>query len=139
MTRPLVLAVPIGLLLAACSRPPGAGGAAAAVRCDAAGAANAVFIEIAYAPDGMPVATPDTCSVARGTDVEWRGPDGTPQAFEIRFKRGNAMPASPEGRVHSAAAGARQVARGRADAAPGRYDYAIRSGSKERDPAIIIR
>ena len=138
MTRPSVLVLPFALLLGACSQPPGEG-PPATVRCDAAGAEEAVYVEIAYAPDGMPIATPYACTVARGTTVEWRGPDGAAQAFEIRFKRGNAMPSVPGGRLQSKGAGTRQVARGRADAAAGRYDYAIRSGSKERDPAIIIR
>jgi hypothetical protein len=138
MKRPLAIVPLAALALAGCARTPDTGTAAEARRCDQAGAGNDVYIELAYAPDGMPVATPDTCAVARGAGVEWRGPDGTAQAFDIRFKRANPIPAAPVG-LHSKADHARQVAWGRIEATPGRYDYAIRSGSKERDPAIIIR
>jgi hypothetical protein len=138
MTRPFAFVVPAVAILAACSPPPGVG-PAASLRCDAAGAGKSVYIDIEYAPGGMPSATPDPCVISRGTQVEWRGPDGSAQAFEIRYKRANPMPSIPRGRLASKQVGNRQAASGRADAAPGTYDYAIRAGSQERDPAIIIR
>jgi hypothetical protein len=138
MNRSIALIPFAALALAGCARPPEGGGAAAR-RCDVAGPGVDVYVELAYAPDGMPIATPDTCTVTRGAGVEWRGPDGNPEPFEIRFKRANPIPAAPQGQLRSKAAHARQVAWGRVDAATGRYDYGIRAGSKERDPAIIIR
>lgn len=136
--KPHVLAPATLAFVAACSPgtepPPGA-----AVRCGDAAASSRVFIEIAYAADGMPSATPDECSVAPGTRVEWRGPAGDGRGFDIRFKRENPVPAAPGGVLRSGAADGRQVAAGVLGPTRGRYPYAIRAGSKERDPAIIIR
>ncbi|TZF91165.1 hypothetical protein [Cognatilysobacter lacus] len=142
MNRPFAL-VPLAVIaLSGCTRAPTtppASGEATVLRCDAPGAGDRVYIDIAYAPDGMPMAMPDTCTVASRTNVEWRGPDGNSQAFDIRFKNANPVPSAPDGQLHSKAGRARQQAWGDVQAAPGRYDYAIRAGSKERDPAIIIR
>jgi len=137
MNRLLVMVPAAALALAACTRPPD--NAAAAKRCDAPDAGNEVYVDVAYDGDGMPSVAPDPCVVVRGTQVEWRGPERSAQAFEIRFKNANPAPSAPRGHVPSKGQGSRQAAWARIDAAPGRYDYGIKAGSKERDPAIIIR
>lgn len=124
-----------GMVTHPADHPPGADGA----WCGTPGASGPVYIEVHYAGDGTPSAVPDTCRVAAGTDITWRGPPGDLVAFKIVFPA--ASPAWRDDRrllVSSEVDRQYKVKIKAADQA-GTYKYGIQARGKEIDPAIIIR
>lgn len=105
---------------------------------DSAAQSGAVFIEVAYAPDGMPQTTPQRCAIANATRVTWRGPADEPVVFQIRFKA--AAPAiREEGELLASRSPDGRYRVQRTLSGPGDYPYAVFANGKELDPAIIIR
>ncbi|MGY0620001.1 hypothetical protein [Lysobacter sp. A378] len=104
---------------------------------DSAGAA-AVHIDLEY--DGNAVSTPDAvCTVDRGTEITWRAPAGSSEAFQLQF-----ADASPSARgmprsVDSSEQDGRQKVMITAGNASGAYEYEIQTRLGGIDPAIIIR
>jgi hypothetical protein len=99
---------------------------------------GAVFIEIAYAPDGMPQVTPQRCRIADATRVTWRGPADEPVVFQIRFKAA-APVIREEGELLASRSPDGRYRVQRTLSGSGDYPYAVFANGKELDPAIIIR
>lgn len=131
-----------GLVGCGKQRPPDAQVAPAA---DADGTwcgANAkgpVYINIIYAQDGMPSADPDQCTVDPGAEVTWRGPDGNPTSFAIKFK--DVSPVDQDERLGLASdeLDKQHKVKKKMSVKAGTYAYGIQANGKEKDPAIIIR
>lgn len=96
-----------------------------------------VYIQIGYAPSGMPVVNPDRCHVDPGTRITWRGPDNDQRGFVIEFKAASASEQG-QGRIASEAGRDRSKASIVAKRARGSYAYSIWANGKELDPQIII-
>lgn len=128
---------PAALALAACD--PRGPVEAGATLCGTNAGATDVYVEISYDGQGMPSASPETCTVPAGATVAWRGPVGVQTGFEIRFKGASPDPSEPRGVFASSRRNDRQAVSRPMRAAAGRYDYGIRANGRERDPAIIIQ
>lgn len=99
---------------------------------------GAVFIEVAYAADGTPQVTPQTCLIADATQVTWRGPAEEPVVFEVRFKAATPV-AREEGPLQSERSPDGRYRIQRTLSGAGEYPYAVLANGRELDPAIIIR
>lgn len=99
---------------------------------------GAVYIEVAYAPDGTPQITPQKCQIANATRVTWRGPDEEPVVFDIRFKAA-APVVREEGELRAERSPDGRYRVRRTLSGAGDYPYAVFANGKELDPAIIIR
>ncbi|MFC3549952.1 hypothetical protein ACFOLC_02880 [Lysobacter cavernae] len=99
---------------------------------------NQVYIDIGYAGDGRPSATPDKCKVKPGTQITWRNPGGDLRPFEIVFP-GETPAATVDRRGLTA-----QMRDGRykvvitAGNKTGTYKYGITANGISVDPEIII-
>jgi len=104
-------------------------------------ASGPVYIEIRYDDQGYGRANPERCAVVSGTEVTWRGPEGEPVAFEIRFKAAVPMAANARERALPllSQAGYRAKVKRTISGPRGSYDYGIRANGKDSDPAIIIK
>lgn len=143
--RATTIAAALTAGLAGCPRAPAPGGAgspavdtADGTRCGDTVVAGPVYIDIAYAADGMPI-DPGNCTVDPGTDVTWRGPSGAPARFQIHFKGTPPLDPGERGILPSARIGERYKVMRRVSGPKGEYKYGIRANGKDLDPAIIIR
>lgn len=104
---------------------------------DAAPDASKVYINIRYGPGGEPSASPESCEVKRGTQVTWRGPEGSPVAFELDF------PGGPPDRAPDLesdfASSEREKVTLIASGTPGTYKYGIAANGKHVDPDLKIK
>ncbi|HEY5802401.1 MAG TPA: hypothetical protein VIT90_01725 [Lysobacter sp.] len=124
------------LMLAACGHR---GVAGEPVLCGTQSGTAPVFINITYGADGMPKASPDTCTVTAGTAISWRDTPGT-VPFTLVFKRSNPGGANQPLRVPAQqVSGNYQVNIATATTSDGTYQYGITANGKTLDPAIIIR
>ena len=102
-------------------------------------AGTSTYINIHYADDGTPSASPQSCEVKQGTQITWRGPEGNTVTFDIDF------PSGPPGRVEegqlssSPAPESRQKVKIVASGAPGTYKYGIKANGKHIDPDVKIK
>ena len=98
--------------------------------------ASAVYIDIAYAADGMPAVASERCAVWPGTTLTWRNGEGDERAFEVVFK--GEAPGRP---LYERQPGVRYVATLTAPEVEveTEYTYGIRSAGHVLDPVIIIR
>lgn len=142
----MMVAAALGLGLVACAQTDRSKASAAGdlalgpdgAKCGTS-SSGPVYIDIDYAGNGTPVAVQDPCTVAPGTDITWRGPDGSLIPFEIVFA--GASPAWHDERpsLMSIAVEKRYKVKIQASDKPGRYKYGIKANGKEIDPVIIIR
>ncbi|TQD51090.1 hypothetical protein FKV25_02180 [Lysobacter aestuarii] len=134
-----LLVVPVLLSFAACQPVfRGTGTDPDGPACQASLAqGGVVHVDVAYAPDGMPSASPDTCKVASGTRIVFRTPPGEARTFSIEFS-GPPPGARAAGRLPSVARGSQRVVELLADGAPGSYKYDIHANGRTLDPVIII-
>lgn len=132
VNKTTVIAAMLVAGLAGCAMPRPDNPVAAVADCPA-------FIEVRYGQGGMPSVVPDECAVAQNTDVMWRGPDGNPTIFAIKFT--TATPVWEDERLEavSTRVGSYQEVKKKMTAKPGTYKYAIKANGKVLDPAIIIR
>lgn len=100
--------------------------------------AVAVYIDIAYALDGTPSASPDQCYVDAGTRITWRDPPDKTTAFNVIF---SSAPPTAEGAAHLSAmsAAGRYKVTITTYGSAGSYKYGLQANGKTVDPAIIIR
>lgn len=97
-----------------------------------------VYIDIGYAGDGRPSATPDKCTVKPGTQITWRNPGRDMRPFEIVFT--GETPATTVDRRGLTA----QMRDGRYKVVitvgdrKGTYKYGITANGISVDPEIII-
>lgn len=96
-----------------------------------------VYVNVRYADDGMPSASPDVCEVRRDTQVTWRGPADGAASFALDF------PGGPPGRGRLASAPAPETGRQKvilwATGEPGTYKYGITANGKRLDPDLKIK
>lgn len=97
------------------------------------------FIDVSYGQGGMPSVVPDECAVAQNADVVWRGPDGNPTIFAIKFTSATPVWEGERLEAMSTSVGSYQEVKKKMTAKPGTYKYAIKANGKVEDPAIIIR
>ncbi|HSM11364.1 MAG TPA: hypothetical protein VK827_07325 [Lysobacter sp.] len=137
-----IAALAVGIGLAGCATHGNVGQWGAmdegGARCGLPPVDGRVFVEIRYAGDGTPSAVPEECTVAPGTRITWRGPEGTSTPFVLRFAE-----ASPAGRgepreLASEKTDVRQEVMIIARNVKGRYKYGIEANGIMVDPAIII-
>lgn len=143
--RATMIAAALSAGLAGCPTTPGSAGSdslaadtADGTWCGSSVATGPVYIDVTYAADGTPV-DPGDCTVTSGTDVTWRGPNGEPVMFEIRFKSTAPLERGEPSLLPSAETGGRYKVMRKISGPRGRYDYGIKANDKELDPAIIIR
>lgn len=94
-----------------------------------------VHLDIAYAADGMPSVTPESCAVAPEGRITWRTAKGETRPFEIVFKgepAGKSEGAGVEGDRYRKKLKAKKV-----DVRT-EFAYGIRANGHEVDPVIII-
>ncbi len=134
-----LLAVPVLLSFAACQPTVrGAGTDPDGPACQATTAqGGVVHVEVAYAPDGMPSASPGTCKVESGTRIVFRTPPGEARTFSIEF-RGPPPGSRVSGRLPAVSRGSQRVVELLADGAPASYKYDIHANGRTLDPVIII-
>jgi len=99
-------------------------------------ASNKVYVNIRFNPGGMPSASPGSCTVKRGSEVTWRGPQGSTVEFELDF------PAGPPGHGGLEAEPDRSERYKVvlvASEAPGTYKYGIAANGKHVDPDLKIK
>lgn len=135
---PLLLAVFLCLSLPACVHTR---------LCGTAEPGAPVHIDVTYAEDGMPVVTPETCTVEPGVAITWRGPvlDDTPFRLTFQGDPGTVTKGTPPGiRMRAprglgveAATGVRREVRITAEN-PGTYKYDVDANARSLDPHIII-
>ncbi|GAB3386320.1 hypothetical protein [Lysobacter fragariae] len=96
---------------------------------------NKVYVNIKYANNGKPSASPDTCDVKQGSTVTFRGPEGESANFILDF------PSGPPGDGELASV----VGKGRhkvvldATEPPGTYKYGITANGHHVDPDLKIK
>jgi hypothetical protein len=96
-----------------------------------------VYVNIRYATNGEPSASPDSCEVKRGTRVTWRGPQASPAVFELDFPGG--PPAHHADLESDLMRGEREKVTLVASADPGTYKYGIAANGKHVDPDLKIK
>lgn len=107
--------------------------------CGNAGHGMKVFINIRYAPNGTPSASPQSCEVDQGTTVTWRGPEGSPVVFRLDFPGGPPTTAEHLDFESDSRHGSRQKFKIVASSQPGTYKYGITANGEHIDPDVIIR
>lgn len=138
----MALATAVGFGLSGCAMHDGMLGPAAGpdgAWCGTPGVKGAVYIEIQYAGDGMPSASPSTCTVSPNVDITWRGPAGDLIPFEIVFPGESPAWDDERRQLLSREIDGRYKVKIRASGKAGTYKYGIKANGKELDPAIIIR
>ena len=107
--------------------------------CGTQAGSGPVYIDISYAVDGTPKASPEDCKVAVGTVITWRDPPDRTTQFNLVFS--TASPAGSDAPLQVAAGSvdSRYKVSITAQGAPGRYKYGIQANGRMIDPAIIIR
>lgn len=97
-----------------------------------------VYVDISYAVDGTPKASPEDCQVKVGTVITWRDPPDRTTQFNLVFS--TASPGGPHAPLQVAAASVdnRYKVSITAQGAPGKYKYGIQANGRMIDPAIII-
>lgn len=147
LLRAVALGAAIAMAMAGCVHGPRSGTSAGDTAPDAVDgvwcgdpaheSSARTYVNVTYADDGMPAASPASCEVKQGTEIVWRGPSGNPTPFKLDFPGGPPGRGDPE----SAAApdGGRQKVILWATAAPGTYKYGISANGKHLDPDVIIK
>lgn len=98
-----------------------------------------VFINIRYAPNGTPSASPGTCEVDQGATITWRGPSDSSTMFQLDFPGGPPTAAEHVDLVSGSSHGPRQKLKIVASSSPGTYKYGITANGQKVDPDVIIR
>jgi len=99
-------------------------------------ASNKVYVNIRYAPNGSSSASPESCEVKRGSQVTWRGPQGSAVDFELDFPGG---PPGHGGLESDPDRDERRKVTLPASGAPGTYKYGIAANGKHVDPDLKIK
>jgi hypothetical protein len=96
-------------------------------------------ITITFDADGTPSASPDPCTVAKGTKITLQTNPGVDTTFDIAFQ--DQSPAGPQAPKHlsSKKEDSRQKVKLTADNAAATYQYSITVNGIPVDPAIIIQ
>lgn len=109
------------------------------------------FVTIGYDGQGNPVAEPDELRVKAGTRVTWRSSAADDRSFTLDFDERVPDRGPPRKRLEAkregdgyrvsiiATPGPAPSASGQAGGGEERYAYAVQSGGRSVDPAIIIQ
>jgi len=100
--------------------------------------ATVVYVDVQYAPDGTPSASPDQCYITSGTTIVWRDPPDRTTAFNLVF--GDKLTNTREGKLAAARAATGYQLSAVITGQKGQsFKYGIQANGKTVDPAVIIK
>jgi len=97
-----------------------------------------VYVDVNYAADGTPSASPDRCYIDSGTIVVWRDPADRTTMFNLVFSNKATM--KEIARLRSAQVAGRYKISSKITGSPKDFiKYGIQANGKTVDPAVIIK